>query len=84
MSDTPRTDDNICDHFWNGKGYVEAVTADFAREIERELAAKQEQLDDLADAAMSLVILGESLFLHTGMRVRELAEPTYALRGANQ
>jgi uncharacterized protein YciW len=44
MSDTPRTDANICDHFWNGKEYVEAVTADFARELERERDEAREQL----------------------------------------
>ena len=45
MSDTPRTDANICDHFWNGKEYVESVTADFARELERERDEARDAVD---------------------------------------
>ena len=49
MSDTPRTDANICDHFWNGKEYVEAVTADFARELERERDEAREALKEIEE-----------------------------------
>jgi len=45
MSDTPRTDANC----WrqNGSLVSECVTAVFARQLERELAAKQAELDRL-------------------------------------
>ncbi len=59
MSDTPRTDANICDHFWNGKEYVEAVTADFARELERERDEARDDTRVLLKEIFNLTQIGE-------------------------
>ncbi len=59
MSDTPRTDANICDHFWNGKEYVEAVTADFARELERERDEARDDTRVLLKEIFNLTQIGD-------------------------
>lgn len=48
MSDTPRTDGAVFVVFSSPSNDVEAVDADFARELERENAALRKERDDLS------------------------------------
>ena len=77
MSDTPRTDDNITYMKWNEEGLPPQVDADFARQLERELAVITAEVTRLQELAITPEQADEEL-----LEVKELLDKLETMTAA--